>query len=450
MATVFDARGTGTSESVWATAWPSRLPTLPAPRQGDRLLVLVAHPDDETLGAGGLIASAAAAGASVTVVVATDGAASHPDSVTHSPARLAEIRRAEVTTALSRLHPRVRLAFLGLPDSDLSAHLDELASQAAAYATRASLLITPWSGDRHPDHAACAQAGAQLARVNGIEHWQFPIWAWHWGTPESPQFRPRTRLHRLRLDEAAAAAKRHAISAHRSQHSALSPDPGDEALLTGEMLAHFHRPYEVFVIEQVAPASTAEYFDELYEQDRDPWKLAKRFYERRKRQLLLASLPRERFRRAFEPGCAIGALSVELAERCQELVAWDGARVAVKETTVRVSDRSLDSRVVVECGRIPASWPSGQFDLIVLSEVGYYSPDLQELKQRITQSLTPDGVLVACHWRHQAPDHPATAADVHAALGEGLQNIVRHREADFLLDVWTADGISVAAAEGIV
>jgi LmbE family N-acetylglucosaminyl deacetylase len=450
MATVFDSRHTGTSEYVWAAAWPSRLPTLPAPRRGDRLLLLVAHPDDETLGAGGLIASAAAAGASVTVVVATDGEASHPDSVTHSRAQIAEIRRAEVTTAVSRLHPQARLEFLGLPDSELSSYVDELVSQAAGYATQVSLLVTPWSGDRHPDHAACAQAGAQLAQVNGIEHWQFPIWAWHWGNPESSDFLPRTRLHRLCLDEEAIASKLHAITAHRSQHTALSPEPGDEALLTGAMLAHFYRRYEVFMIEQVSPASTAAYFDDLYEQDRDPWQLAKRFYERRKRQLLLASLPRQRFRRAFEPGCAIGALSVELAARCEELVAWDGARIAVDETTVRVSDRSLDSRVVVECARIPASWPPGRFDLIVLSEVGYYCPDLQELKQRITQSLTPDGVLVACHWRHRAPDHPATAQDVHAALGEDLQNIVAHLEADFLLDVWTGDGISVAAAEGIV
>lgn len=96
------------------------------------------------------------------------------------------------------------------------------------------------------------------------------------------------------------------------------------------------------------------------------------------------------------------------------------------------------------------SWPADLFDLIVLSEVGYYCPDQQQLKDRIEESLAPDGVVLACHWRHLAPDHPVTAADVHASLGRGLHHLVAHRERDFLLDVWSRDGVSVAAAEGIV
>jgi LmbE family N-acetylglucosaminyl deacetylase len=418
--------------------------------QADRLLVVVAHPDDETLGAGGLIASAASVDASVTVVIATDGEASHPDSVTHTPKRIAEIRRAEATAAVFRLHPDAELVFLGLPDSDLAAHADELSEQVARHATEASLLVTPWSEDRHPDHTACAEVAARVAAATGIEHWQFPIWAWHWGTPQSPEFASRSRMRRLRLDEYAAASKLRAIVEYRSQHTALSEQPGDEAILSDAMLAHFRRSYEVFVVGDPAPASTAAYFDDLYEQDRDPWKLADRFYERRKRAILLASLPRGRFRRAFEPGCATGMLTVELARWCDEVVAWDGAPVAVDETTARIRSLQRGDRVGVECARIPDDWPLLEFDLIVLSEVAYYCPDLRELKDRVDQTLAADGVLVACHWRRGAPDHPATAEAVHAALSSGLRNIVSHREADFLLDVWTRDGVSVAEAEGIV
>jgi SAM-dependent methyltransferase len=200
----------------------------------------------------------------------------------------------------------------------------------------------------------------------------------------------------------------------------------------------------------LAPAATAGYFDNLYALRRDPWGLADRFYERRKRDLVLATLPRARFRRAFEPGCAVGELTCGLAQRCDEVIAWDGAEAAVDQTTTAVSARMDVGRVLVECARIPRNWPADSFDLIVLSEVGYYCPDQHQLKARIKASLAANGVLLACHWRHRAPDHPVTAENVHASLGRGLRRIATHREADFLLDVWTRDGASVATSEGIV
>ncbi len=449
MALTFDSRDTGTPEQIWARSWISRLPVTAGPGGGERLLVLVAHPDDETLGAGGLIATAAAAGASVTIVLATDGEASHPNSPTHSQARLAQLRRAEMTAAVEQLAPGALIEFLGLPDSQLTASAVELTRAITSLAERATLLLTPWSGDRHPDHRACADAGALAAQATGVEHWQFPIWAWHWGTPQSPEF-PQGQMRRFCLEDDAVTAKREAIAAHHSQCTALSAAAGDEAILNDSMLAHFRRDYEIFVLADNAPASTAGYFDELYEHDRDPWQLTTRFYERRKRDLLLASLPREHFRRAFEPGCAVGALTIELAQRCEHVVAWDGASIAVEQATARLREGRTSGQVTIERARIPADWPSGQFDLIVLSEIGYYCSDLQQLKERVESSLSSDGVLIACHWRHPAPDHPFTAEAVHLALAPGLANIVGHTEADFLLDVWTRDGASVAVAEGIV
>jgi LmbE family N-acetylglucosaminyl deacetylase/SAM-dependent methyltransferase len=448
MAAVFDSHDAGTPEHIWKPAWPSTAPALAAPLRTDRLLVLVAHPDDETLGAGGLIATAAAAGAPLTIVVASDGEASHPDSPTHTAAQLGEIRRAEVTHAVSLLNADAELRFLGLPDSELAAHVDEITDRVSDCSTETSIVVTPWVGDRHPDHIACAEVGARLARTRRIHHWQFPIWLWHWGTPESRELTVKP-LRRLCLDERAMAAKRNALKAHRSQHTPLSSQPGDEVILSASMLEHFDRGYEVFIVSDAAPAGAAAYFDDLYANDRDPWK-HDRFYERRKLNLLLGSLPRERFRRAFEPGCSTGRLTSELARRCDDLVAWDGARVAVDEAVKRISGISADSRVRVECSRIPQHWPSGKFDLIVLSEIGYYCRDLQLLKDRVESSLSADGVLIACHWRHPAPDHPFTAEAVHTVLRRGLCNVVIHQEDDFLLDVWTRDGTSVAKAEGII
>ena len=75
----------------------------------------------------------------------------------------------------------------------------------------------------------------------------------------------------------------------------------------------------VLVLEPGTSAGSA-YFDALYAEHPDPWGLDERFYERRKRDLVRASLPRAHFRRAFEPGCATGLLTVELARPAPALV----------------------------------------------------------------------------------------------------------------------------------
>lgn len=151
---------------------------------------------------------------------------------------------------------------------------------------------------------------------------------------------------------------------------------------------------------------------------------------------MLAALPRPRFGRAFEPGCATGALSTELARRCAELVAWDVDAAAVSTTTREVADLAGTGAVQVVLGQIPQQWPTGSFDLIVLNEVGHDCADLGELAERIEASLTEDGVLVACHWRRPAAEHLHNAGDVHGVLGERRRAIVSHVDPDFLLHVW--------------
>jgi LmbE family N-acetylglucosaminyl deacetylase len=444
VSTTFDHRVSGTSETRWRQAGLADLNALDLPARAAQLVVLAAHPDDETLGAGGLIAAAADRGIPVTVVVATNGEASHPQSPTWSPERLAAVRKQEVQAALAVLDPAARVVFLGLPDGRLHQQRAVLVKRLRALLPAGALIASPWRGDGHPDHEACAHAADALAQESEpFTHWEYPIWAWHWADPNDL---PWAALRRLPLDPANGAAKQAALTCHRSQHSPLSAAAGDEAILAPEMLEHFTRDFEVFVVASSADGVTREHFDALYAGAADPWQLETRFYEQRKRSLLLASLPRPRFRRAFEPGCATGLLTEELAARCDEVLAWDVAGAAVGQTRERVSREGVE----VERRAIPLDWPYGSFDLIVLSEVGYYHPDLQLLRGRIEQSLATDGVLVACHWRHPAHHHSATADAVHDALGDGLSCIARHREEDFLLDVWGRDGTSVAAAEGIV
>src|SRR5665213_2709092 len=89
------------------------------PASGGKLII-APHPDDETLGCGGLIASQARAGQAVDIVFLTDGAASHPGHPTLSPAQLAGARRDEAVAAAAILGVRAdRLHFFNLPDSTL-------------------------------------------------------------------------------------------------------------------------------------------------------------------------------------------------------------------------------------------------------------------------------------------------------------------------------------------
>jgi SAM-dependent methyltransferase len=194
------------------------------------------------------------------------------------------------------------------------------------------------------------------------------------------------------------------------------------------------------------------YFDRLYAETADPWSLADRWYEHRKYAVTIACLPRARFRRGFEPGCSVGVLTAMLARRCDELVATDVSAAAVATARERVRD---EAGVTVTQMQVPRQWPAGEFDLIVLSEIGYYlsMAELRELVDRAVGSLAADGVLVAVHWRHPVTDYPRTGDAVHDVLAADprLVGLAEHLEADFRLDVLTRPGVgSVAQAEGLV
>jgi len=285
-----------------------------------------------------------------------------------------------------------------------------------------------------------------LRRRNDGQHWQYPIWAWHWAEPDSDTL-PWATMRCVDIDADALSTKQAALACHRSQHPPLSTLAGDEALLSETFLAHFRRTYEAFVVEPAHRAGDPSYFDDLYTDTDDPWGLGTRFYEQRKRDLLMAVLPKVRFSRAFEPGCSSGILTEALARRCDRVVACDAAARPVayaRRRTAHLNNVSVTRRAV------PAEWPDGTFDLIVLSEIAYYCDDLARLGGAVRNSLACPGVVVACHWRHPAADHPHSAAAVHDMLGARLPRIVQHIEHDFLLDVWSTTGDSVARETGVI
>lgn len=192
------------------------------------------------------------------------------------------------------------------------------------------------------------------------------------------------------------------------------------------------------------------YFEGLFAGNNDPWGFRQRWYEQRKRLVTLAALPRPHYRAIFEPGCANGELSAALADRCDRLLCCDTSAAAANLARTRLS---LSDHAEVRQGRLPVDWPEEKFDLIVFSEIGYYldRQDLTEVIRRISDSLTADGQLLACHWRPSIDGCPLNARQVHDLIHEQLHlpRLVLHQEADFLLEVWSREPRSVAALEGL-
>lgn len=194
------------------------------------------------------------------------------------------------------------------------------------------------------------------------------------------------------------------------------------------------------------------YFDQLYQRDQDPWQVQQRWYEQRKRALLLAALPKAHYRHALEPGCGTGELTLALAARCDAVWASDGSADAVHITRGKVSHLR---HVQVEQQTWPsaAPWPAGRFDLIVISEWAYYlsREHLQSLVEACRDSLSRDGALVACHWRPDFQERCQPTEAVHAAFGgvAGWHRLVQHEERDFLMTAWSPQPESVAQQEGL-
>ncbi|MET3469440.1 bifunctional PIG-L family deacetylase/class I SAM-dependent methyltransferase [Microbacterium sp. 1262] len=451
----FSHRDPGTPEATWAAAFAERsLPVLP--EDFDHLLVVAAHPDDETLGAAGLIARTTRRGGAVSVIIATDGEGSHPDSPTHTPDELATLRRDEAERALEHLSPAIRRRFLGLPDGRTDDHRDEIAGAIADAlgdepVPERTLVVSTWTGDGHRDHRVVGEVAAAVCGERDVPWRSYPIWLWHWGSPDDA---PWDDVDLVDLDGDALERKRAAMRLHRTQVEPLSAAAGDEEMLHGGMQQHFERGFEVFVRPPRRTGSLPrDFFDAFYRRNGDdPWGFDSRWYEQRKRAITMATMPRARYRSALELGCSTGALTALLADRCEAVLALD-----IADAPLAVARRRLGERAGVHLARaeLPAEWPAGEFDLIVASEVGYYwdPADLARAITRIAASLAPDGHLIACHWRHPVAEYPLSGDEVHAALDaeHALTRLARHEEEDFILEVFgRTHARSVAVETGLI
>ena len=197
-----------------------------------------------------------------------------------------------------------------------------------------------------------------------------------------------------------------------------------------------------------------EYFGRMYEESADPWQLQERWYEQRKFAITLALLPLPRFRHAFEPGCSVGVLTEQLAGRCDRVTATDLVPAALEATGRRLKEAGVGEGVTLMRRSLDEEWPATDFDLIVLSEVGYYleAAALRGILDRELPRLTDTATIVAAHWRHPVADYPMTGDETNDVIAAtpGLHRIGGYRDDDVTVDVFdTATSESVAARTGV-
>jgi LmbE family N-acetylglucosaminyl deacetylase len=204
-----------------------------------KLVIVAAHPDDETLGAGGLIHDLSARGWRVIVIAVTDGEAAFGRADPGRVERLRRVRPLEQSRAVFRLSPAAQTIRLGLPDGAVEECAPLLKAALGPIARGASLLLTTWRRDGHPDHEAVAEITSRIASQAGVPMGQFPIWACY---SDPKEFRGSLRAWRMSAE--ALRAKRVALRAFMSQMSLVDGLP----MLPAHVTARFLAPVEAYIV----------------------------------------------------------------------------------------------------------------------------------------------------------------------------------------------------------
>jgi SAM-dependent methyltransferase len=170
---------------------------------------------------------------------------------------------------------------------------------------------------------------------------------------------------------------------------------------------------------------TSDFFEALYEVDSDPWQFETSEYEAQKYATTLSALPHASYQSGFEIGGSIGVLTEKLAHRCHSLLSIDVSKIAQKQAIQRC--RHLFN-VDFQLMSVPREFPDRYFDLVILSEVGYYWSwqDLRKAQRLMLDCLQPKGHLLLVHWTVDAKELPLTGSEVHNSFLKLVPDPLKH------------------------
>jgi LmbE family N-acetylglucosaminyl deacetylase len=218
----------------------------PAAAPGPRgLLAIFAHPDDETFGAGGTLAIAAAAGVPTWLVCATDGDQGGEEGARELDP---ELRRGELRCAMAALGVAEPI-FLGYGDSGMEgwpkppgclarADADEVAARLVTVIRelRPATIVTfdPGGIYGHPDHVAISAHATEAFRRAAAD-------------PGGPTALYHQALSRSDLERWGEMDARRA--ALRGEDPAVAPEPSTDDLLQQQRFRELARPDDDFTTE---------------------------------------------------------------------------------------------------------------------------------------------------------------------------------------------------------
>lgn len=355
-----------------------------------RTVVIAVHRDDAHLALGATIADLAGKGHSVTVV-----------SATHGGIYLTENELCEALTGLVDTH---------------------------------TLLLPPDEGDGHANYREVARVAGAQARQSGALFLTYPLRLWDRAAPSDIDW---TRLRTLTPSLAGLHAKAEAVSPYSGQLGQAALDRARRVVecVLLPRATDLAEHVEGFVIGPRSRATVAAPFDDMYEQGKpDPWHFDDSVYERRRLDLVLACLGRTRYDRTLEIGCATGQLCVELSRRADEVVGLDASARALEVA------RAKSDEVHWVLGAAPGDLPSGDFNLIVLSEIAYFldGADLLATLRGARRRLRQHGEIVIANWLRPTANIPFDGPTVHRQASAVLELPLRARyeDADLLIEVW--------------
>lgn len=180
-----------------------------------------------------------------------------------------------------------------------------------------------------------------------------------------------------------------------------------------------------------------QYFTDVYNNSDDPWSFETSPYEKAKYAATIAALPKPQYNNALELGCSIGVLTELLAPHCKRLLSTDISEAPLQKARERLKECPW---VNFRQAAIPMDYPDETFDLVVMSEVGYYlsMEDLKQTKEKVITNLQKDGDLLLIHWLPFVPDYPLTGDEVHELFltpDARLTSVYSKREEKYRIDV---------------